>query len=162
MKKELLQLLDESIRLELNVAEIYNVFCAAFSEDADFWWKLLLEEKNHAALLQSGKDRFIPKDAFPKELISSSLEHLQGANKELVALIKKYRVTPPSREATFNIALKLEQSAGEIHLQKFMEKKSESKLDEIFQRLSGDNKDHATRIRSYMKSYDINIQKIEL
>ena len=102
MKKELLQLFDESIQLEHNVAELYKIFCAAFPEDADFWWKLVLEEKNYASLLQSGKDSFAPKTAFPKGLISSSFEHLQGANKKLVTLIKKYRATPPPREATFN------------------------------------------------------------
>ncbi len=162
MNKELSLLFDESIQLEHNVAKLYETFYHAFPEDAHFWWGLALEEKNHASLLQSGKDRFAPKGKFPKELISLSLIHLQDANTITATLIKEYQAIPPSREITFNIALKLEQSAGEIHLQKFMEKKSGSKLDEIFQKLSGDDKDHAIRIRSYMKSHDINIQEIEL
>ena len=61
----------------------------------------------------------------------------------------------PSREDAFNLALKLAQSAGEIHFQQFMEKSSGSKLDLIFKRLNGDDKDHAMRILSYMKDYGI-------
>lgn len=162
MKKELLQLFDESIQLELNVAELYKIFYSAFPEDADFWWELVLEEKNHASLLQSGKDRFAPKGVFPKELISSSFEHLQDANKKLVTRIKKYRATPPPREATFNIALSLEQSSGEKHFQEFMDKSSGTSLDKIFQKLNSDNKNHAIRLYSYMKSHDINLQEIDL
>lgn len=162
MNKELSLLFDESIQLELNIAELYKIFCAAFPEDADFWWKLILEEKNHASLLQSGKDRFAPKGLFPKELILSSFEHLQGANKKLVTLIKRYRATPSPREATFNIALSLEQSLGEKQFQEFMDKSSEKSLDKIFQKLNSDNKNHAIRLHSYMKSHNINLQEIDL
>ena len=158
MNKELSQLFDEAIQLELNVAKLYETFYHAFPEDAHFWCELVLEEKNHAALLQSGKDTFAPKGKFPIEMMPPSIQELKSVNSEIQDIIKKYQDTIPSREDAFNIALKLEQSAGELHFQQFMEKESESELDRIFQRLNRDDKDHAERLREYMNSHDINIQ----
>ncbi len=43
MNKKLSQLIDESIKLELNVAKIYMFSSETFSEDSDFWWQLGLE-----------------------------------------------------------------------------------------------------------------------
>ena len=159
MHKELSQLFDESIQLELNVAGLYTIFQGAFPDDAFFWGKLVVEEKNHASLIRDGKLRFQPLDKFPLEMLASSLEELRSANSTIVKLLEKHQDTPPSREDAFNLALKLEQSAGEIHFQQFMEKSSTSKLDSIFQRLNRDDKDHAMRIRSYMKDHAIEIKE---
>ena len=158
MHKELSQLFDESIQLELNVAELYKMFGAAFSYDSFFWKRLAIEEENHASLLQAGKDRFEPLGKFPIEMISPSIQELKFVNSEIQDIVKKYQDTIPSREDAFNIALKLEQSAGELHFQQFMEKESESEIDKIFQRLNRDDKDHAEKLREYMNSHDINIQ----
>lgn len=159
MNKELSFLLEEFIKLENNTAALYSIFSNTFPEDANFWWELAIEEKHHASLLRSGKDKFASKGLFPTKLISSSLESLEVANKRLAALIEKYGVIPPSREAAFSIATKLEQSAGERDFQEFMDKTSESKIDKIFQKLNYDEKDHVTRLRSYMNSHDMNVQR---
>ena len=158
MNKELSQLFYESIQLELNVAELYKIFCTALPHDSFFWKNLSMEEENHADLLQSGKDRFGPLDRFPIEMMSPSIQELKSVNSEIQDIIKKYQDTIPSREDAFNIALKLEQSAGELHFQQFMEKESESELDRIFQRLNKDDKDHAEKLREYMNDHDINIK----
>ena len=52
MYESLPQLLEESIKLELNVSKLYGIFSSAFPEDADFWKKLSLEEENHAVLIK--------------------------------------------------------------------------------------------------------------
>jgi ferritin len=157
MNEEWCSLLDESIHLELNVADLYEVFHIAFPDDADFWWTLLLEEKNHAALLRSAKEAFMPLDKFPRDLVLHSLEELKHANATLVTLIRKCRDAHPSREEAFNIAVTLEQSAGEIHFQQFVDRKANSKIDDIFQQLNKDDKDHAMRIRSYMENHGIKL-----
>jgi len=46
-------LIEKAIQLELNVAELYIRFHKLFPSDASFWWKLAIEEKNHAALLKT-------------------------------------------------------------------------------------------------------------
>ena len=65
INKTLEQFFDEGIQLELNVAGLYTIFQAAFPDDAVFWRELVVEEKNHASLLNDGKVRFHPLDKFP-------------------------------------------------------------------------------------------------
>jgi len=159
MSNDLSELFEEAITLELNAAKLYELFQGTFPDDALFWGGLVVEEKNHAALLQDGKDRFYPLGKFPVEILPSSLASLVWANRGIAALIDKYRERRPSREEAFNTALSLEQSAGEAHFQEFMEKESGAKVEEIFRELNRDDKDHARRIRSYMTSHGIEIEK---
>lgn len=159
MKNQLSELFKEAINIELNAARLYELFQRNFPEDSVFWGQLIFEEKNHAALLQDGRDRFLPIGKFPEEILPSSLTSLVWANRGVAALIDKYRQIPPSREEAFNAALGLEISAGEAHYQQFMEKESPSKVEKIFQELNRDDKDHALRLRSYMKKHGIKIEK---
>ncbi len=149
------QLIDESIKVELNVAKIYMFFCDTFSEDLDFWWKLALEEKNHADLIEIGRGTSIVKPEFPVELLAPSVEMLYEANNKLISMLKEYRIKLPSRKKTFNIALDIEQLAGELHFQLAMEKPLTSTIMEIFHKLNQNDKDHADRIRTYMSDKGI-------
>jgi len=161
MIKKFYSLLDESIKLELNISNLYMIFYENLPDDANFWWKMVLEEKNHASLLRSGKEIFAPMDKFPEELLSSSLQELSEANKFIQSLIERYREVPPTREEAFNVALHLEQSAGEVHYQLFMEKIPDTQLMKTFQKLNNDDKDHAKRISSYMKTKGIKIKEMD-
>lgn len=98
MNEELYLLLDESIKLELNIADLYMIFRNEFPEDADFWWRLTLEEKNHSALLLSSKKHFAPVCKFPTELLAPKLPQLKDANANLAELIAQYRECPPSTQ----------------------------------------------------------------
>lgn len=162
MNEELSMIINESIQLELNVAELYTIFHGAFPEDADFWWKLLLEEKNHAALIRSIKEIFLPAGKFPEEMFSTSLEKLRKSNTGLLGLINKFRHVAPSREDAFSIALEVEQSAVEIHFQKFIDKKGKSNIEKIFEHLNRDDRDHVERLRSYMDAHQIDCRKENL
>jgi ferritin len=155
MEEDLVPLIKECINLELNVAELYLVFYNLFSEDAAFWWKMTVEEKNHAALLRSGKELYLPRNKFPPALVHGLLQDLINTNKELNSLIEEYEHNPPSREEAFNIALSIENSAYELHFQKFMDKKPSSRMEEIFQQLNQDDKNHAEKISMYMKQHNI-------
>ncbi len=158
MDKKLSQLIDESIKLELNVSEIYMFFCNTFPEDSEFWQKLVLEEKNHADLIKSGKDRFLLPGQFPCELLVSSVQTLCKTNNKLISLLKKYNEKPPSRESAFNIALNIEQSAGELHFQLAIEKPPNSRIMEVLQVLNNGCKDHANRILAYINDKGIEKQ----
>ena len=157
MKEQLSQLIEESIRLELNIADIYMVFYNTFPEDSDFWWKMTSEEKSHANLIKSGRDTFL--DQFPPKLLAPSLQKLCNINNKLASLLKEYKENPPSRETAFNIALKIEQSTGELHFQLAMEKSFTSSIMKIFQELNNEYKDHANRIRTYMSDKGIEIRR---
>ena len=158
MNNDITALAEESINLELNVSEIYSLFHSCFADDANLWWKLVLEEKDHAALIRGGIEEFEPIGEFPHEILSNSLQDLKETNKKLRSLLKQFKNIPPSRELAFNTALEIEASAGELHFQHFMNKETNSKIDELFQFLNREDKDHAKRIRSYMKDNDISVE----
>lgn len=157
MNENLLELIEEAIKLELNVAEIYLSFHHRFPEDAGFWWKIAIEEKNHAALLRNGKQHFLDAGMFPNELVGNSLEALINANNELKSILRQEEGdAPPSRAAALNLALKLEELAGEIHFQHAMQQTEHpSEAIKLFQSLNEDDKDHADRIRNYMRQKGI-------
>ena len=154
MENDLLQLANEAICLEYNVSKLYMIFRDSYPEDAEFWWKLVIEESNHAALIKSGLDYFMPEGYFPDEIFPS-MDELQKTNRRLVSLLEKYTNHPPSREIGFNLALEIEMSAAEIHFQNTMTKSTDSDVLKLFQKLNQDDKDHEKRIRAYMKEKGI-------
>lgn len=147
MEDQTEQLIDESIELEMNTAELYRAFSKTFPEDSDFWEELSLEEKRHASLLKDAKKILYE---FPLEILSSKLQELLGVNKKVKDLVKKHKKTNQSRKSAFETALIIEQSAGEVHYQRAMEKPPTSMILGIFQELNDGDKDHAKRIREYM------------
>jgi len=158
MNDDIVSLLDESINLERNVSELYSLFHNLFTDDAGFWWKLVLEEQHHAALIRCGKENFEPLNKFPHNLLHHNLQDLKDTNGKLRSLITEFQSNPPSREEAFNAALKIENSAGELHFQKFMSQESSLTIEKIFKELNRDDKDHAMRIRSYMEKHGIPVQ----
>lgn len=155
MDKELSRLLDESIQLEMNAAALYLSFYRTFPEDAEFWWQLGMEEKNHAALLKSAKQGFVDQGYFPPEMLTTNLDALIEVNKRTKELLNEHERKPPSRAAASEIALKLEQSAGEIDFNLTMEKEGNSSALKFFKRLNRDDKDHTRRIQDYMRKKGI-------
>jgi len=158
MDKELSRILDESIQLELNVADLYLSFCHAFAEDKDFWSHLAEEEGNHAAMLRSGKLESLDEGHFPAKILTTNLDALIKANKEIKELVKEHKQKPPSsRASAFEIAIKVEESTGEIDFSCFMEQEADSPALKLFRRLNRDDRDHARRIRNYMREKGIGI-----
>lgn len=152
MSENIRQLIEAAIRLELNVAKVYLNFHHAFPEDAGFWWKIAIEEEHHAALLRSGEQYFLDAGMFPSELVDTSLATLARLNGEMESLLVQENETHQSREFAFNLAIKLEESAGEVHFQHAMHETGQpSEAIKLFQSLNEDDKNHADRIRSYMR-----------
>jgi hypothetical protein len=147
--------LDESIKLELNLAKLYTVLHDCFSEDEDFWWQLAMEERGHASLLQQEKKQPQPLAFFPENLLSQDLQSLVNANSTISELITRFSETPPARYTAFKTALDLELSAGESHFQEFLESPANSYSANIFKQLNQEDRDHAERIRIYMKENNI-------
>jgi len=154
MKYALEQFIDEAIQLELNAAEIYTIFSEAIPEDANFWATLAWEEKNHAAVLKTGKDVLMPIDQFPAEMLPNVIQVLVDTNKWLDSLKEEFIECKPDRKTAFSIAINIESSAGELHFQRVMEVSSGSHIIKILQELCADDIHHLNRIREYMKSRD--------
>jgi hypothetical protein len=144
------EILDESIKLELQVSDLYMLFYNSFPEDEGFWWKLALEEKNHASLIRSIRDIFQSVSGLPESMFSSSAQDIKAANLRIGALLETFSNASPSREEAFRIALDLEESAGELHYQKFMAESPHEKINQVFKQLNGEDKNHGDRIRLRM------------
>ena len=158
MDKELSRILDESIQMELNVADLYLSFCHAFAEDKDFWSHLAEEEGNHAAMLRSGKLESLDEGHFPAKILTTNLDALIKANKEIKELVKEHKQKPPSsRASAFEIAIKVEESTGEIDFSCFIEQEADLPALKLFRRVNSEDRDHARRIRNYMREKGIGI-----
>jgi hypothetical protein len=147
MSINILQYLDEAISLELKVSELYHLFSNAFIDDKDFWWQLEIEEKNHAALLKSGKS-FYDFGKFPEEIFPNRLELLQESKLKVISLIKSFN-SDWTRKKAFDTAIDLENSAGEIHFQNFMHSQEQSDIADVFRKLNRNDSDHSQRIKEY-------------
>ena len=150
MTDYMVPLLEEAIKIELRLSELYQLFAEKIPEDKDFWWQLVLEEKNHAALLRSGKE-FLKNDKFPSNFLPNSLEELKRSTQEILKARQKFNDTP-ARLSSFEIAYLLEHSAGEMHYQNYMSDEIDDDLRSIFKRLNRADIDHAKRIREYMSN----------
>jgi hypothetical protein len=157
MNKELSRILDETIQLESNVADLYLSFSHAFSEDKDFWSLLAVEERNHAALLRTGKLESFDKADFPAKALTTNLGALVKVNREIEMLVKAHKQKPPSRASAFEIAIKVEESTGEIDFSCFMEREADSLALKLFSRVNSEDRDHARRLRNYMREKSIAI-----
>jgi hypothetical protein len=157
MNKELSQILDETIQLESNVSDLYLSFSHAFSEDSVFWSQLAVEEKNHAALLRTGKLESVDKEGFPAKALTSNLDALVKVNKELKAFLKKHKRKPPTRSSAFEIAIRVEESTGEIDFSCFMAQHADPLALKLFSRVNSEDRDHALRLRNYMREKGIAI-----
>ena len=150
MQYALEQFIDEAIQLELNAAAIYSIFSKAIPEDANFWAELSWEERSHASILKTGKDILVPQDKFPVEVLPDFVQLLIETNSWLKSLLKEFSQAMPDRQIAFEIALKIEESAGEQHFQRVMAEPSDSNIINILQELCEDDLDHMNRIRAYM------------
>ena len=146
--------LKESIDLELNIGDLYQVFSAKFPTDHDFWWNISIEEMNHAALIESINDVFWT-DLLPFDSVEKQTDDLRKINLIIKDKIERYKLVPPTRLEAFTNGLELENSVGESHFELFMTSVADSPVVKIFQKLNGEDKNHAKRIESYMKTNEI-------
>lgn len=142
--------INQAIELELNISDLYLLFYSLFPRDSNFWWTLSIEEKNHAALLKNLKQLYEVSHKIPDEINPQNIEEIESINKEIKSNFLAFK-EHPVRNKAFEYALMLEQSAGEAHYQKFAENENLPPVFEVFRQLNMDDKNHATRIRNYMR-----------
>jgi len=150
--------IEEAVQLELNVSSLYMLFHENFPDDRTFWWDLALEEKNHASIIRSAEMIAEAVEEFPVGIMPASQQELEKANAYIRSLIERFTQNPPLRSDAFNTAYKLEHSAGELHFQNYMNKTFGSSMEELFKKLNQEDKNHAIRIKTYMKKNGIEIK----
>lgn len=147
--------LKESIEMELNIGELYQLFSVKFPQDREFWWKISIEEMNHAALIESINNIFLTENVSSIDSIEKYTEDLQVLNLLIKSRTEQYKSVPPSQSEAFEYAYELENSIGESHFEIFMTSVPDSPVLKIFQKLNGDDLNHAQRIEKYMKDNGI-------
>jgi hypothetical protein len=147
MTINILQYFDEAIDLEYKVSELYHLFSMTFIDDREFWWHLEIEEKNHAALLKTGKDFYVY-GKFSVKIFPDKLELILEAKTAVISLIESFN-SEWTRKKALDVAIDLENSAGEIHFQNFMHSDEQSDIADIFRKLNRHDIDHSQRIKEY-------------
>ncbi len=155
MTIKLIEAIELSICIEYNISAIYTFFHESFPEDSEFWWKLALEEKNHAALFESSIDIIKNIDQFPQDLIVHDISTLKTDNKKTLDLVYQYKSLPPNREQAFNTALELENTETELRYQKFMINHNNNQIERIFREINESDKNHTKRLLAYMEEHGV-------
>ena len=145
-----LSLLRKMILLERNVALLYSHFEQLFNYDALFWKQLVLEEINHASLLESQLEYIADSKEFNNNLLGSTEETIAAINDNLEKILQSLQTGKLTRENALSIALQIEQSAGEVHFQTTSTETISSIPVSIFQSLVDADKNHAERIYGYL------------
>ena len=155
MNERIKQLLQVSIALELNISDLYQQFSVKFAGDYDFWWKLSIEEMNHAALIESINDVFLAENLLTLDSIEEQIKEIQDMNRLIRQHIETFRFESPERSKAFQIAFEIENSIGEYHFELFMTAQPNSTVMKIMQKLNGDDLNHAKRMKKYMEENHI-------
>ena len=82
--------------------------------------------------------------------IESETEKIHETNHSILCKLEEYQKEGPTRQEAFTHALSLENSSGELHFESYMNELHESRVENIFQKLNGEDKNHALRIMDYM------------
>ena len=69
--------------------------------------------------------------------------------------MRLYKLGLPSRFDAFQYAYEIENSVGEFHFELFMTTIPDSSVMKIFQKLNGEDVNHAKRIKLYMIEHGI-------
>jgi len=154
MNQNFRQLISEAIQLERNVGKLYLLFHNLLPEDSVFWWELALEEENHAALLKTAERMDASQLEIPSGIMPSAVADLKEANQAILKAMEDFK-KQPDRTTAFQLAHKIELSAGESHYNNFMANAPGSRITEILRKLNRDDLDHARRIREYMAAHHI-------
>jgi len=149
--------LKESIALELNIGDLYQLFSAKFKQDYNFWWKLSIEEMNHAALIESINDIFLSESILPSDSIEKQGRELGEMNLFIKQQIDQFRSGTQTRADAFRLASNIENSIGESHFELFMTSQPNSTVMKIMQKLNGDDINHGKRMAKYMTDNNIEI-----
>lgn len=138
---------EEYMRLELNMSDLYSLYQKLFPEDRDFWEKMVEEELRHARIIEMLLG--LP-DKLPDNLLDPNHESMVEANKNVVETINCYKKNPPSRKEAYQKAIYFENSAGELHYTNVLSLPKESQELESFRKLNQCDKSHCQEIQKLL------------
>lgn len=153
--KDFNEIFETLILLEQKVAQLYLQFHHGYKEDSNFWWNIVLEEENHAAMIKTLKKISQSTGMFPEYLLDTNLSEVKEFINKIDEFLFEFESSKVTRETAFRFAYNIENSASEFHYQKYAESHSDSKIKDLFDKLNAADKNHAQRILEYAKENQI-------
>ena len=101
--KNISSLLEESIRLERGIGDIYFLFAQIYPEDEKFWTQLAAEEDKHANVLE-GLRPWLAMGVDVDPLLLPDLKELKHRNRAIRKVFAEARKHTPSKEIAYNAA----------------------------------------------------------
>ena len=146
-------LLIEMRDLELTMAELYQTLARCFAEDGEFFKRIADEEREHAAAVQQVLDEQIWSPEETGDEIEEMIITLRNDNasaRRSLALLKQGKIK--DRSGALQLALALEQSAGEVHGRRLLEQNKNQSLERLLRVLYGMDEGHVTRLRKRLQT----------
>lgn len=150
------QILDEAIKLELSLSQLYLLFKAHHPKDKAFWNSMAMEELGHADRLGLLKKSLSEEGKKTEQYTDVDFVKIRANNIQAQRLIDEFD-SGVSRELAFRTAVKLENSASEEHYRIVFNSEIESRLTKVFQSLSLEDKKHYNRLLDYIEKKNIQI-----
>lgn len=145
------QIIFQLVEIEKNVGKLYRIFGTIHKVDSLFWNQLAVEEDRHATLLSTHMEYIADSPALHQHILATPVETLYRINSKIEEVLAMCDKQSPTRIDCFTMALQIEQSAGEVHLQNVHESPDDNIAVQVLQALSSADIAHADRIKSYME-----------
>ena len=139
------------IAIESGIAEIYRCFARMFPQAKDFWNNLGMEEENHAAILTIAAE-YERRGKLPVSFASNALSHIEKTLGFLDTVRKRIDGENVSLKEALEVALQLEASTRENHLQEVTADGTNSIILAGLRNLAIDNEWHVQKIDSFLRS----------
>ena len=146
MNEKQKDLLVECIKLENNMANLYELFHAYYEEEKDFWMQMSEEETNHASFLNSILQLDFPPYMITQELVATDLRMTKEINVNIEKICIQIQNAPLSRKEALKLAIHYEKSSIELFFQIIADSQPTNEYIDAFKELIGEDKDHAKRI----------------
>jgi hypothetical protein len=142
----LFSIIFESMKLEENISRLYLLFSKLYSEDAQFWHTLSIEESEHAAIYRNFIEDFLPMSLFPEEIIDPDRKRISANNEMVEKEMENFLSRHKKKLDAYNFAVKIEELASEAIFQEAMVADSDRESLILLQKINRDSVGHKQRI----------------
>jgi len=145
---------DELIKLEQNAQKLYLLFSEKLNKFSNFWYKLSIEEANHASMIETSKLFYENNITDGKYIDYDIIDGVIKTNKLFIDLTDNF-LNDQTIDNAINIGLLVESSVGEQHYEKILTDINDNdKFLCLFKRLNKGDIDHYNRIKELQYSID--------
>jgi hypothetical protein len=143
--------IEACIVVELLAANVYLKLARLFPEAKPFFMELYQEESDHAAILTLSKG-YHQIGKLPEDIVPDSFSIINETLTLIKELKAKLDTSDISLKEALEMALKLEKSVAEDHLQETLNNEHDSDIIKKLRTLQTDSRHHAEKIENFMRS----------